>query len=714
MSSYEWISASAGTGKTYSLIQRIKTLIEGGQKNILCLTFTNNAVNEIKERIEDSIKNIDIDINLNISTIHKFCIDILQSNHQYYNAKLIENTDILYKNALYKYFSSNTISKKLIMHLDEEKILKILKIYIKKFGRKALNSDTIKETIKVINAENEACKPNKVHLFKRDDIIECLKMHPTTTHKKLVDNITLNDFEKTFFTTKDEPRKNPLNKKFQENYPELTKNFFDEQNYQIDLKEYKSTLELLDLNKQLIIFINKIIKLYYDELGNNITYDDAINDCLALLSDDPDMLALLDCRIDHILVDECQDNSTKQWEIIKIIIDEIIISHEDHKSFLIVGDIKQSICQFQGANPQYWHIMQAHFKNLLQDNFKILYLNKSFRSDQRILYYIDLVFNNLISHLETEEEVIKHISSSDDEGIVEKKKFSSQSEMIDEIIIKIKDLIENDDFSPNDIMIIIRHRSDFDLELVKAFNINNILVFHSDDCKLISQNIIKFLINIGKYILYNDNETLYSAVKFIIPNLDEICINRKNNSLLDELIDIDNSDNNKFKKLKDLLPTMDLPYRVYKKICQIFDIKECIYVKKFLDTMIDFHFIYTAIDYIENNNIILDDIDSHNSVRIMTVHAAKGLQAPVVFVCDSHSVPRIKDVLLPNEHGVLIFPCIENNYIKKIKKINKEILYNEYIRLLYVAMTRAKNRLYIYGYERIEEKSWFSLIEGLL
>jgi ATP-dependent helicase/nuclease subunit A len=126
----------------------------------------------------------------------------------------------------------------------------------------------------------------------------------------------------------------------------------------------------------------------------------------------------------------------------------------------------------------------------------------------------------------------------------------------------------------------------------------------------------------------------------------------------------------------------------------------------------------------EGKTEIKRDLDQEvNAVRILTVHGAKGLQAPIVFLPDTTQVPQARSQIFTHSHNdedVLLWSessSKDNALLKQLRQQEEQERYSEYMRLLYVALTRAEDELYIAGYEsgkKVSDRSWYSLIKGAL
>lgn len=99
----------------------------------------------------------------------------------------------------------------------------------------------------------------------------------------------------------------------------------------------------------------------------------------------------LDCKLDHWLLDEFQDTSDLQWEVLSNLIDEVLQDNSGQRSFFYVGDVKQAIYGWRGGNARlFGDILQRYGKRI-----ELVPISKSFRSCQPIIDTVNEVFTNL-------------------------------------------------------------------------------------------------------------------------------------------------------------------------------------------------------------------------------------------------------------------------------------------------------------------------------
>ena len=135
-----------------------------------------------------------------------------------------------------------------------------------------------------------------------------------------------------------------------------------------------------------------------------LDYDDLIEGARRLLhrSSPSWVLYKLDAQIDHILLDEAQDTSSAQWDILAAIADEFCAGASARearggppRSFFAVGDEKQSIFSFQGAAPERFDAMRREFRRRFEGverRFEEVRLTQSFRSSPGVLQAVDDIF----------------------------------------------------------------------------------------------------------------------------------------------------------------------------------------------------------------------------------------------------------------------------------------------------------------------------------
>ena len=126
------------------------------------------------------------------------------------------------------------------------------------------------------------------------------------------------------------------------------------------------------------------------------------------------VLYKLDGGIDHILLDEAQDTSPEQWDIIKALSAEFFAGEgttKQQKTIFAVGDRKQSIYSFQGADPEKLDTMAQYFAQKGQEHFKKIDLTVSFRSAAAILNAVNNLFANekVAQGVTASNEKVNHI-----------------------------------------------------------------------------------------------------------------------------------------------------------------------------------------------------------------------------------------------------------------------------------------------------------------
>lgn len=593
------------------------------------------------------------------------------------------------------------------------------------------------------------------------------------------------DYKLLFLKQDGEIRATLATKKAVAAYPEIIEEMSRISEALQSLENKLSAVGLLETTKAVLYLAEDLISGYnsYKKLHSKMDYEDLIVMTRQLLENKSVadwVLFKLDGGIDNVLIDEAQDTSPDQWAIIRAITQDFFDAPDKIRTVFAVGDRKQSIYSFQGADPQEFEKMRAYFadKNQIQNNFEEVQMDVSFRSTAAILDTVNSVFafpgakkgvlpeGQEMAHIPSrigdggKVELWPLVEAEEDENpdvwqppIERKVAGSTSSRLAKQIAEKIKKMVEakeplasqNRPIRYADFMVLVQRRNSFVEELVRECKNCGVNIAGVDKIKLLEQIAVQDLVAIAKFLLLpGDDLTLAIILKSPVFGLNDddlfkLCYNRGGASLWQKLIE--NTHYSKVaESLKELLNMVDLvrPFELYAHILNKLGGREKFVsrlgyeaidgIDEFVNLTLDFereHIpgLQNFVSWIEKDEVEIkreleqSDIDA---VRIMTVHGSKGLQAPIVILPDTVRVKTIK-----NEAGllwddeVLYYPFSSDNYesnCKKIKEREKELSLEEYRRLLYVALTRAEERLCICGYAKNKpsEESWYELCAASL
>jgi ATP-dependent helicase/nuclease subunit A len=211
-----------------------------------------------------------------------------------------------------------------------------------------------------------------------------------------------------------------LTKALADKYPTWAERLKAEQDRVCRLIAREFALRARDRSAALITIASAVIARYRREKERRglLDYDDLIGKTLTLFENASAAWVLykLDLGIDHVLVDEAQDTSPEQWDIITTLVSEFVQAGarpEKKRTVFAVGDEKQSIFSFQGAAPHAFAEMRERFRRLYEGSdvpFSVEKLHYSFRSAAEVLEAVDTVFRQpqAFRGLSTENEWTVH------------------------------------------------------------------------------------------------------------------------------------------------------------------------------------------------------------------------------------------------------------------------------------------------------------------
>ncbi|WP_341822127.1 UvrD-helicase domain-containing protein [Wolbachia endosymbiont (group A) of Ischnus inquisitorius] len=847
-----WVNASAGTGKTKILIDRVLRLLLENKRNILCLTFTNAAANEMENRIHsilskwaicsDSVLAADLEqldffpmssqcvtlgsqhpylssqcvtlgsrknkdyltrarrlfselenLGLTMQTIHAFCYKLISSfpieagiapNCTLSECKELHS--IIFNKVLHNETVQDDINL-IATEIDENKLRDLLYTLCVKRSASANDSKYIKDKLSAPDEIHDLQSETIEHVERLAEILsegskrdqsysEILysTVIPAGIQKKRTSVTRWNDTKvenlaKVFLKSESHEKKSISSiatKSILEKFKDAEQIIESVQNVVFTHIRDMNSYQIFKRTSSLLGVFKVYVDLYNSEKSKNalLDYNDIINLATNLLSN-PNykdwILFNLDQKIDHILVDEAQDNSISQWKIITNLCDEFFAGNDEKRTLFVVGDVKQSIYRFQGANPHLFNYMQQYFHTKTGGRDWIsCQLEKSFRSTPEVLMLVDRIFNNFRAEISFNDNEIKHVPHREnDQGYIEiwpalpRRKEKEQRALQIPLTCKegytIADrllaqtianrihnwlnegriLVAKDrHIEPRDIMILVRQRNVLVDYIISELKKANVPVVGRDYFRIMDYIAVQDLIALAEFLLLQANDlALANALKSPLFNFTEddlfnIAYDRKEHSLWERIQDYSVVIYSELNYLINL-SRIESPLTLFTHILRTGKKKfaarlglECFEVlDEFMNLVLQFEnpSLQAFVQWIkENNPEIKNDMQSErNAVRIMTIHKSKGLQAPIVFLVDTNTVPRNSESII-FDGTEAPFWCGKNNnaYCDQVKREKKLEDYNEYLRLLYVALTRAEDELYILSKEPVQKGSWYDLI----
>jgi ATP-dependent helicase/nuclease subunit A len=585
------------------------------------------------------------------------------------------------------------------------------------------------------NEQNNAKKPAKY----LDEIVNLTKQYIDTTI----------DFEKykTTHLTATGDKKSTVSKK---DYLVAEQDRVYELNqYNANQMLFNDTVALFDLSAAFADEYKRIKRAH-----NLLDFEDLILYTRKLFSDSAIMgwvLSQLDLSLSHILVDEAQDTSPIQWDILRLLSGDFFAdgdTSETPHSIFVVGDTKQSIYGFQGADPRAFALSRDAISEQIAENMRTIAeipLAQSFRSTAPILKTVDRFFADdgviAASGFANNEHKCFRVSAP---GAVELHKLTAKMESettllqyIDGIADRIKSLIDSGKFAARDIMILVQQRNPMASPLTIALKRRGIDVAGSDRIVLPNFPAVRDMLNLIRWCLNaSDDYSLCCVLKSPLFYLTErdifnLCKIKNDINLERRRTNPDATPITVYGVVGDTNPD------IYSRLSDIKDWSENLAPYSFFDRVLNTNGTYQkfisalgsqVIDplaefmticlayertqpgtlyqflkwFITGGSEIKRDMDASNGVRIVTVHGSKGLEAPVVFLVDTVRTPKNENILPISSGDMPVWLWAPSGDASASRRNASDALMRvrmaEYYRLLYVAMTRARDELYIYGY----------------
>jgi ATP-dependent helicase/nuclease subunit A len=614
---------------------------------------------------------------------------------------------------------------------------------------------------------------------------------------------------RVFLTGSGEPRKALVTKAIEAADPDLAELLAAEHQRLLlsGLVERRRAVAVRDRTAALITIAAAVIFRYRAEKERRglLDYDDLIDKTLKMLATvNPSWVHYkLDLGIDHVLIDEAQDTSPKQWEVIRRLVSEFTAGEGARgafsRSIFAVGDEKQSIFSFQGAAPHYFAEMRRHFAAAYAASgarFVALDFKYSFRSAPIVLEAVDKVFAQPQAYqgltadpVETVHQAVRNRAP----GVVEvwplaepdeKREIEPWDAPFDELsetspVIKlahtiarrikrwlgcerVADLVTGE-FRParaGDILILVRQRGALFEAIIRALKAVGVAVAGADRLMLTEHvAVMDLMVLADALLLPSDDLALATVLKsplfgFADEDLFELSWNRPA-SLRESLAAAAQP---KFADAAGLLDRWtaaaqrEPPFAFYAgvlgrgggraRMLKRLGVEAADALDEFLSLALDYETRETPslqgfVAWLRatSSEVKRDMEIARDEVRVMTVHGAKGLEAPIVILADTTTNPAgphhprllrmtasaaAPGAAAPGTPARIVWAGPKECDVASVATARSRALRaaeEEYRRLLYVAMTRAADRLIVCGatgQRQRPEGCWYDLVRGAL
>ncbi|NWF53005.1 MAG: UvrD-helicase domain-containing protein [Nitrospirae bacterium] len=699
------ISSPAGSGKTEKLARRYISLLLGGSEieKILAITFTEKAAAEMKDRILSIIEKEHPDLFLKIrekmplmriSTIHAFCLKLL---------------------------------KRFSMELGIDPSLDVLD----EFAASLLWSESVYEAL----------------IEEKDNPELFYEMMKTRG---------IRGWDILYRTLNELHSKRP--------HPEL----IIKEGHPVDGDEEKRILNLY----------SRCLKHYSEKKKERhlVDYDDLELLAYEALNSNPDWMNILysfDEHTDHILIDEFQDISSLQWKIIDKLTEEWRSGRGSKResgktpTVFLVGDEKQSIYLFRGANVSLFHEAKKRLSVWLGDEYLFEEIKENYRSLPAITEFVNSLFKRLMQPSEFESWRTRYahfVATRQGDGHVElilldscENTKDSREKEASILVKRIQSLVNKYEIYDEDkirsciygdMAILLRRRTHLSIleDALRRHNIPFVILkgigFYDEPEVALLRELLSFLIDT------KDDFSLFCILRSPLFNIDYKTLF----NIIDNKVGI-----SLFEKLQNTIPLNPtlikdeeediMAHRLYKAynlisrwIERIESLPLAVLLEEILSDTNGWQYFWEKQRYVNIKKFLrlIEQFDSRglslleireklikarqgeepkanintegmNAVKIMTVHAAKGLEFPIVFLpsLEEDNTPKSKSIVIDEEDGSIFIAYEEDSNKRKKREIfqkRKEKEIEEEKRLFYVSVTRAKDFLCMLGSQKKDEK----------
>ena len=410
-------------------------------------------------------------------------------------------------------------------------------------------------------------------------------------------------------------------------------------------------------------------------------------------SDAPFIYEKLGVRFNHFLLDEFQDTSVVQWENFKPLLANSV---SEGYSNIIVGDVKQSIYRWRNSD---WNLLDKEIEENFKGKVKVITLKENWRSTQSIVNFNNGFFtfaaNNLgLSKIYADVQQEVKVEDSQ-EGCVTVDFCEDEIEMIDGYIEQAVAA----GAKMSDMAILLRTNGE-------------------------GKKVAEYLLSKGYSVISDDSLDLKSSliIRKIVSYLHSLCNNSDSlNTYLSESLEIDSE--------REYHSLIDLVDGVIKDLSEThpYEIKgQTLFIQSFMDDILEWTSIHgndlrQYLKHWEESKIAISSPNDPNAIRITTVHKSKGLAFPIVIFPFAEKVGLFKEDTLwchldsdaqMGESFDSIFPVVlgkssGDSFFSESLKNEMEMQRIDNLNIFYVCLTRARKEMHI-----IAKNPPKSLIDG--
>ena len=738
------VSANAGSGKTFTIMQRIAQIIKNRScrlDELLVLTFTEASAQDMRQKLKKQLQDLVTPVELQAATIgtfHSFCASIVRAwftvaevSPSFAVMDEIESTKMMstiFEQVVLDHYQEVAAAVDLFAvkrKLDDlrQAVFAIHNFLVTREDRTAWLHDValvayepdVNKNLAIqalIDDYHYTAAQYRSYFINEGGNSTYFANYVAVTNQILAAK-TYADFQGlTFNFPRAKKGEVPDTlKKLCENFRNLCKTLTKQFAYpvaqiQTDIQTDRAVVE------QLLQLVQYFDDAYQAKKGEykKLDFNDLEKYALKVLANAEAMTAIR-AQFKYIFVDEGQDTNPVQFKIINLL-------RGDDKFFCIVGDVKQSIYGFRDCEPEIFDELKDQDGNLIP----VLLLGENFRSTNSILHFVNFVMQPLITNYMTQHQFIE-IGQPDFDAMQKTVQIATgvdmdaQMELVYQQIVQAQGTMKN---GLQDITVLSETGTHFE-RLQKYLAERGIASVIDRDTDALTEPEIVLLNHFLFAAMNPTNEmTRYLVLQYLFDcTNDDLARIRlgKIDSKLQQKIDRCDAVLTKYRQIGRDAATCE----VLTQAVTEFGMLELPVVNAFLGAIRgvrDFDTVARYLYLVEHQLVkIKINVGTYtkNAVKLMTIHHSKGLEFPMVILFNMGTAwsKQHRDgikMTIDKKLGICVASVDTENFVLKnpvlqagILKYQAALSLQEKIRLLYVALTRAEKRMTIIGSWRKNE-----------